>query len=222
MGRVEQHVDLSFLLPKFVVCGSAEVAVFVGWDSYSYLSLFCLKAFPLCTTPAWQCSCVIIDKTTVSGKKCQGLSIVFEMDSIPPIWVENSCQSLVTQGYTERHNLPQASRWCQEMFYANTAMPSVWEALLLCHSNWEAQTDLDMLLYLPGRHTLLLCFWKLWVRLEGHKMWLPPLGAKHVPRQRIPLSFPSFFGREGYVINWQVQIVAEVSWFGFSYFGSRA
>lgn len=36
MGRVEEHVDLSFWLRKFVVGRSAEVAiaVFTGWDSY--------------------------------------------------------------------------------------------------------------------------------------------------------------------------------------------
>lgn len=54
----------------------------------------------LCATPAWQCSRVIIDKTTVSGNTCQGLSIVFEMDRIPPIV---NCKLLSVTGDTDLH-----------------------------------------------------------------------------------------------------------------------
>lgn len=100
----------------------------------SYLSLFCLKMFPLCT-PAWQCSCVIIDRTTVSGNTSKAFQLYLKWTGSLQWWTENFCPSLVTRTCTEWHNLSQASRWCQEMFYASTAIPSVWGALLLCHSN---------------------------------------------------------------------------------------
>lgn len=155
-----------------VVCQSAEMAlaVFIGLDSCSYLSLFRLKAFLLCTTPAWQCSYVIIDKTTVSGNTCQGLSIVFERNRIPPIMSWKFVLSHWWHGPalrgTTSHKPVDGVRRC---FMLTLQYLQFEKPYFSVTQNWEAQADMDRVLYPPGRHTLLLCFWKLWVRLQAHK-----------------------------------------------------